>query len=85
MSRPWTICGQPLVRHRVQILPYQELSVFYMHNPIAAKSFAFLICLASGLGHTCAQISKYIVTQCAAVVAVVCVDVMQCVYPPQTY
>lgn len=85
------MCGQPLqsllsfVRHRVQILLYQELSVFSMHSPVAAvnnERFAFLIFLTSGLGYVRAQNSKYIIMQCEATIAVFYVDVMQCVCPP---
>lgn len=56
-----------------------------MHNPIVAvnnEGFAFLICLTSGLDHICAQNSRYIIMQYAAVVAIFYVDVMWCVYPP---
>ena len=66
----------------MQVLLYQELSILSMHNPIAAvnnEGFAFLICLTSGLDHICAQNSKYVVMQHAAMVAVFYVDVMQSV------
>lgn len=69
----------------MQILLYPELSVFSMHNPIAAvnnEDFAFLMYLTSDLDHLYAQNSKYIIMQYAAVIAVFCVGVMQCVYPP---